>query len=92
MIAAWATYSQAVLELNGPDRTAVVDLEHSAQAPTPTGELAARLLAALRARGGGRERRLDEATFWLRRHHPQAAEIWRGWDVRDQHMVREAVQ
>jgi hypothetical protein len=92
MIAAWATYSQAVLGLNGPDRTAVVELEHSAQAPNPAGELAARLLAALRARGGGRERRLDEATFWLRRNHPQAAEIWRGWDVRDQHVVREALQ
>ena len=30
-----------------------------------------------------REQRLDEATDWLRRHHPEAAEIWRGREVRD---------
>ena len=38
------------------------------------------LLAALAAPAGERENRLDEATIWLRRHHPQAAKIWQGWE------------
>jgi hypothetical protein len=92
MIGLWATYSLAVLRRNSPDPAPSAELEKSAQDSGPTGELAARLLGALRARGGQRERRLDEATFWLRRHHPQAAEIWRGWEIRDQHVVREGVQ
>ena len=90
MIAEWATYSLAVLSRGGPDSALAAELETSAHAPGPSGELATRLLAALRATGADRERQLDEATFWLRRHHPQAAEIWQGWDVRDLHVVREA--
>jgi hypothetical protein len=92
MIGLWATYSLAVLPRGVPDAALAAELDRSAQAPDPTGELAARLLGALRATGGERERRLDQATLWLRRHHPQAAEIWRGWDVRDQHLVRKGVQ
>jgi hypothetical protein len=30
----------------------------------------------LRAPDDERERRLDEATLWLRHHHPQAIKIW----------------
>lgn len=92
MIGLWATYSLAVLPRGGPDPAPAAELETSAQVSDPTGELAARLLGALRAKGGEREQRLDEATFWLRRHHPQAAEVWRGWEVRDQHLVRRATQ
>ena len=90
MIGLWATYSLAVLPRGGPDRVGSAELENAAHEPGPTAELATRLLAALRASGAARERLLDEATLWLRRHHPQAAEIWRGWEVRDQHVVREA--
>jgi hypothetical protein len=78
MIGLWATYSLAVLPRSGPDPTITAELEKSAQVANPTGELARRLLGALRATGEERERRLDEATGWLRRHHPQASEIWRG--------------
>ncbi len=92
MIALWATYSSAVMARGGPDAALAAELEKAAQAADANGELAARLLGALRVRGAEREQRLDEATFWLRDHHPQAAEIWRGWDVRDQHLVRQAVQ
>lgn len=82
MIRLWATYSLAVLPRSDPAMTA--ELEKSARDAGPAGELAARLLDALRATGAERERRLDEATHWLRRHHPEAAGIRRGRDVRDQ--------
>jgi hypothetical protein len=88
MIGLWATYSSAVLPRTGPDPALTADLEKAATAQGPTGELARRLLEALRATGEERERRLDEATEWLRRHHPEAAEIWRGREVRDQNVVR----
>jgi hypothetical protein len=92
MIGLWATYSLAVLPRSGADPAMTAELERSARVTGPTGEMAARLLEALRATGADRERHLDEASAWLRRHHPQAAEIWRGRDVRDQHAVQEAVQ
>lgn len=92
MVALWATYSRAVLPRGGSDPALAADLEKQAGTPGPAGELAGMLLAALRSPGGERERRLDLAVVWLRRHHTQAAEIWRGWTVRDQHLVREAVQ
>jgi hypothetical protein len=86
MIGVWARYSLSVLS-----RGRVGDLEGAARAPGPAGELAAMLLKASQAVGEERERQLDEATDWLRRHHPQAAEIWRGWEVRDQHLVRQEI-
>jgi hypothetical protein len=93
MIDLWATYSLAVLPRSGPDSALSAELEKAARAQGPTGELAGRLLDALRATSEERERehRLDEATEWLRRHHPQAAEIWRGWEVRDRMVVRGGV-
>lgn len=92
MIRLQATYSMAVLSRSGPDHSPGADLEEATHAAGPAGELAVKLLGALRAAGGERERRLDEVTAWLRHHHPEAAEIWRGWTIRDQHLVREATQ
>ena len=89
MIGLWATYSSAVLPRTGPDPALTADLEKAARAQGPTGELARRLLEALRATGEEREHRLDEATEWLRRHHPRrprsggdgrsAIRMWCGW-------------
>ena len=92
MIGLWATYSLAVLPRTGPDPALTAELEQTARAEGPTGELAGRLLDALRT-GEERERehRLDEATEWLRRHHHEAAEIWRGREVRDRSVVRGGV-
>jgi hypothetical protein len=92
MIGVWATYSLAVLPHGDPDPGPTADLEQAAGRRGPPAELAARLLGALRVSGDQREHRLDETTEWLRHHHPQAAEIWRGWDIRDQRAVRQAVQ
>lgn len=92
MIGLWATYSLAALGRGGVGPTPAVSLEESSRASGPAGDLAAMLLGALRAKGEDRERRLDAATLWLRRHHPQAAAIWRGREIRGQHVVRESVQ
>jgi hypothetical protein len=93
MIRLWATYALAVLpRRGGPDLAMAAELERSRRDEGPTGELATRLLGALRATGDERERLLDETTGWLRRHHPQAAGIWRGREVRDQRAMPEAVR
>jgi hypothetical protein len=91
MIGLWATYALALLARSGPDPAMVAELEEAAQSTGVRGELASRLLGAIRAERE-RESRLDEATIWLRRHHPQAAKIWQGWEVRDQQIVPEGVR
>lgn len=92
MIRLWATYALAVPPRPDPDPAMAAELEESAKVPGPTGELAARLLDAMRAAGEERERLLDETTEWLRHHHPQSADIWRGWEVRDYGVVRTMVR
>jgi hypothetical protein len=89
MIDLWATYALAVLPRSGPDPVRTSELEKAAKASDAVGELAALLLAALRAPEGEREARLDDATTWLRHHHPQATKIWQGWTIRDHRLVRE---
>jgi len=87
MIALWATYALAARP--EPDAAAVAKLEALAQTRGDLGQLAASLLGALRA-GDGRETRLEAACLWLRHHHPQAAQIWDGWDEVDRRLVRAA--
>jgi hypothetical protein len=79
MVGLWAAYALARLPRPDPDPAMVAELEKAAGAPGPEGALATRLLDALRAPQEERERRLDEATVWLRSHHSQAVPIWRGW-------------
>jgi hypothetical protein len=92
MIGLWARYALDVRPSGVTDPAAAAEMEATARTAGPSGELAVRLLEAMRATGDERERRLDEATVWVRRHHPEAAEIWRGWEIRDQHLAREPVQ
>jgi hypothetical protein len=70
----WANYSLAVMPgLNTDART---KLAEAARAPDDNGKLATMLLAARDGPSSEREQRLDEATIWMRDHHPQAARIW----------------
>ena len=55
---------------------AAAKLAEAARTPDDNGKLAAMLLAARDAPLDEREHRLDEATIWMREHHPQAAKIW----------------
>ncbi len=91
MIGLWATYSLAVVPHGDPDPAPAGDLAKAAAGGGPTAELAGMLRAALMATDEERELRLDEATEWLRRHHPQAAEIWTGWAVEDLRVVPRPV-
>ncbi len=74
MIRIWADYSLAVLP--GLKTGAASRLAEAARAPGDNGKLAAMLLEAKDAPLEDRERRLDEATAWMRHHHPEAARIW----------------
>lgn len=89
MIGLWATYALAEMPHGDPDPVPAGKLAKAANGQGAIAELAARLRAALVAPEDERERRLDEATEWLRRHHPQAAELWREWGVQDQRVVPE---
>ena len=75
MIRLWADYSLAVMP--GAKSDAAAKLEEAARADDENGKLAAMLLAAKNAPADERERRLDEATLWLRHHHPEALKFWR---------------
>jgi hypothetical protein len=79
MIRLWAKYSLAVMP--GSKTDAAAKLEEAARANDENGKLAAMLLAARNAPPDERERLLDEATSWLRHHHPQAAKIWQELDA-----------
>jgi hypothetical protein len=74
MIRLWAEYALAVLP--GLKTDAAAKLEEAARATDENGKLASMLLAAMSAPTEERELRLDEATKWLKHHHPQAAQIW----------------
>jgi hypothetical protein len=74
MIRIWANFSLAVVP--GLKTDAPAKLAEAARAPDDNGKLAAMLLAAKDAPPGQRENRLDEATAWLRHHHPEAVKIW----------------
>jgi hypothetical protein len=75
MIRLWAEYSLAVMP--GVKSGAAAKLVEAARADDENGKLASMLLAAKNAPPEERERRLDEATLWLRHHHPQALKMWR---------------
>jgi hypothetical protein len=79
IIALWATYTQAV---SGAEN-AKAALIQSSKEPGPNRDLARLLVSAFESKQPDRNARLNEATHWLRRHHPEAARLWRGWNEHD---------
>jgi hypothetical protein len=86
-IALWATYTRAVMAPGDP--AAAQALEEATRKEGPFQELAWTLDVAARADGDARIAKLDEATAWLRSHHPEAKELWKGWAERDGKLVKE---
>jgi hypothetical protein len=86
-IGLWANFALAASTPG--DREAANALVTASQRDGPNQALAQRLLAALRADGPDRTRRLDEATLWLRTHHPEAARVWAGWRIEEGRLVPE---
>jgi hypothetical protein len=89
MIGLWAKYAIAARPAANPNDAQARELEQAARVPDETGALAAMLLSAVSAPPGARERRLDDATAWLRHHHPAAAQIWQGSQIRDGRLIHE---
>ena len=78
-IVLWMTYARAVM---GPgDLAASQQLQAAAANSDPYQELAALLVEAVEAKGPERSAKLDQATAWLRIHHPPSAQVWEGWEV-----------
>jgi hypothetical protein len=80
----WTDFALAVSR--PPDSDAVAELARVAASDAPAHTLARVFHEALRAEGTERIRRLDEATLWLRTHHPEAAKVWSGWRVESDHL------
>jgi hypothetical protein len=85
MVSLWAI--SALAELPVADPRWVAELEKAAKEQAEWGELAASLLVAARSPESEREGRLDAATRWMHHHHPQAAKIWQGWDVKNGQLI-----
>ncbi len=86
----WAAYIQArVLDVREPREF----LEHQAEKPDAQGEMANRLLHALdEPSTADRLRALDDATLWMRRHHPPSAQVWNGWTERNGHFSKTSAR
>lgn len=79
-----ATWARFVAAANG-DRDAERTLAAEAE-----GDALAKLLSSALAGGQGveiRERMLDDATLWVRGHHPGAVAAWNGWAEREGRLV-----
>jgi hypothetical protein len=86
-IALWATYALAAGSRGDPE--ARKTLRENAGRDGPTQPLARILNAALEStRLDDRLQALDQATLWLRHHQPDAASLWKGWEVTDGRLVR----
>jgi hypothetical protein len=79
-LALWASFALAAARDGDP--AAAGALTREADREGPNRELARLLLAALRAHGDARTILLDQATLWLRTHHPEASQLWADWEVR----------
>ncbi|RUL86752.1 hypothetical protein [Tautonia sociabilis] len=78
VIRLWATYTLA--QSSRSHRAERETLRALAQ-DGPHPDLAALLLRALEAEDDrGRNAALDEATSWIREHHPGASSVWSGWE------------
>lgn len=78
--ALWATFALAEGSEGEPAHDA--SLRREAATDGPDRPLAAHLVAALdSARLEDRLKALDAATLWLRHNHPEAAALWKGWEV-----------
>jgi hypothetical protein len=86
-LALWARYALAADR--GGDRESESILRRAAAADGPERGLAIHLVAALDARRlSDRFAGLDAATLWIRSGHPAAAEVWSGWEVRGDRLLR----
>jgi hypothetical protein len=87
-LAAWADFTRAVAHPD--DRAARSALERRSRTVGAGRDQARMLLAALEARPNDRAAILDRATRALRRQHPEAAQLWAGWNERGGRLVRES--
>jgi hypothetical protein len=86
MIQVWAKYGLSKLSEGEP--ALGLELWKTANGSDASAELAKYLVAALPADEAVREPRLDQATDAMRKIHPQASAIWKGWEIQDGRLVR----
>jgi hypothetical protein len=87
MIGLWADCGLTLLPQSDPKAAGAI--EQAEVVPGPTADLAALLRAATAAPPPEREGRLNDASLWLRHHHPQSAKIWQGWKIADGQIDRD---
>jgi hypothetical protein len=82
----WAEFALAASR--PPDDDGALALARTAESAVPERSFARLLREALALDGPDRISRLDEATRWLRTHHPEAARVWAGWKQDGDRLVR----
>jgi hypothetical protein len=82
----WAAFA-ALAHAPDPDPATLARIENVVRADGPNRELARLLLGALQSPAKQQQGLLDEATQWLRTHHPGAARLWAGWEIRAPSLV-----
>jgi hypothetical protein len=83
-VALWAEVALA----RGGDQEADTRLRHAGASGGAFEPLARQLVNALDATTqADRIKSLDDATRWLRDHHPDAVEVWKGWQVGEGRIV-----
>jgi hypothetical protein len=83
----WANY---VLAASVRDTAAERALATDAAGKSLFQPLASHLQSALKTKDAERTYWLDLATRWLRFHHPQAKEFWKGWEEQGGRLVKKA--
>jgi hypothetical protein len=84
--APWAWYALAAGSEGDSEFAAA--LRRDAASNRPEQGLAAHLVAALESAVlEERLKHLDDATRWLRTHHPEAVKLWEGWKIEGDHLV-----
>lgn len=83
---AWSLYTLAAMA-GGDANAAEAALERLPDAFPEVDELVALLIAARASGGPPRLAKLSAATRLMRRGHPEAAALWRGWEARDGHLI-----
>jgi hypothetical protein len=89
----WANTAVALMEPNGP---MTGTLDQACRQDASTRELACLLARAVQDRDRPEKvnKDLDEATTWVREHHPGASDLWdrSGWEIRDGRLVQRGSQ
>jgi hypothetical protein len=88
MVGLWAAYVE--VEQSKDDDSPRSFLAEQATKSGDPGQLARLLSEALAAEPDHKARALNIASIWMRTHHPSSVQVWKGWALREDRLVKDA--